>query len=335
MSTIKDVAKEAKVAISTVSNVINNSKPVKPETRNRILEAIKKVGYRHNAAAASLKSSNGGVKTIGVVGFVNENPYFSELFFELENACYESGYAMLSSFCRIEDGLDKIRDIPSLLHGRVDGIVFISTDAMQAKEFLNNTSSIPSIVICSELTDFNSNSNEFHISRSNHQGGRMAASYLFERGFSSFACITGNQSNIFNLERLNGFLDGLLEKGVNKEDVLILKDDFTFQGGFNSMMSIFSSNSRPDAVFYLNDLMALGALNAAACLGLKVPKDIAIMGYDNIKASQYTSPSLTTIEVSHKDFAQKIVEGLLSVILNQAQEVNITLTPKLKVRQST
>ncbi len=335
MTTIKDVAKEAKVAISTVSYVLNNSKPVKPETKQRVLEAIKSVGYRHNAVAASLKSSHRGLKTIGVVGFVDKNPYFSELFFELENACYQQGYAMLSSFCRIEDGVEKVKDIPSLMHSKVDGIVFISTSAEQSKEFLKYTSSIPSVVICSELTEVDNSVNHFRLERNGYQGGVIAASYLYEQGYKSFACVTDIGRNRSAEERLDGFKSGLASKGVDPMNLQVLSTKFDYQGGYDAMIRLFSSKVRPEAVFFLNDLMAIGAINAANHLGLKMPKDIAILGYDNIHASELISPSLSTIEVSHQELSTQVVTGLIQLVIDKRKDIEVNVMPTLKIRQTT
>ena len=335
MATIKDVAKAAGVGISTVSYVINDSKPVKAETREKVLNAIKQVNYQYNPLAANLKSAKNGIKTIGVVGLVDKNPYFSELFFELENACYQKGYSMLSVFCRDDDKAQKVDDIPKLLQGRVDGLIVVSTSGQQAKHFLEMNQAIPSVVISSELPRYLTyNSNQFELNLNDYSGGYLAGSYLCGKGHRTFACITGPLQRNITEQRLSGFRDAISDKGNGMFSVEVIESNYTFQGGYDALNQIYTMPNRPTAVFCLNDICAIGAINAAHSLKLSIPDDIAIMGYDNIDASTLIYPSVTTIEAPRTSLATQAVTGVVNLINKNQDDIIIEVKPTLKVRQS-
>ena len=145
MATIKDVARYANVSVTTISNFLNNKKNVKDDTRIKILEAIKVTGYRFNPLAASLKRKSTGLKTIGIISMVDEGPFFQELFFELESAAYNSGYAVLSCFQR-EENADLETHI-ELMYGRVDGLILISLKRDKVKEVIRNIHAIPIVAM--------------------------------------------------------------------------------------------------------------------------------------------------------------------------------------------
>lgn len=335
MATIKDVAKAAGVGISTVSYVINDSKPVKAETRERVLNAIKQVNYQYNPLAANLKSAKNGIKTIGVVGLVDKNPYFSELFFELENACYQQGYSMLSVFCREDDKAQKVDDIPRLLQSRVDGLIIVSTNGQQAKQFLDMNQTKPAIVISSELPRYSTyNANHFELNQNDYDGGYLAGSYLSGKGHRTFACITGPRQRNITEQRLAGFRDAIAAKGNGEYDVEVIESNYTFQGGYDALNQIYTMPNRPTAVFCLNDICAIGAINAAHSLKLSIPEDIAIMGYDNIDASTLIFPALTTIEASRTNLATQAVTSIVKLINKNQDDIVIEVKPTLKVRQS-
>ena len=329
MATIREVAESAGVSYATVSHVINNTRLVSPETRERVLAAMDALNYRPNALARSLRQ--GKTNTLGLVLPDSANPFFAEISRSIEDEAFKKGYSVF--LCNTE--LDTQRElfyVDVLSKKQVDGIVFVAAgDQADSLEFLVGRNmpvvmidrEVPSVEVDAVLTD-------------NQLGGYLATRHLLELGHQRIACISGPSSITPSAERMIGYRKALEEAGLPYDEKLILRGDYHAQSGMEITHSILKMNPRPTAIFALNDLMALGALRAAAEDGCTVPGDLAVVGYDDLEIARFTNPPLTTIAQPKKEIGVKAIELLVDRISRKDRSPSrLVLPPELIVRRST
>lgn len=329
MTTIREVAESAGVSYATVSHVINNTRLVSPETRDRVLAAMAQLNYRPNALARSLRQ--GKTNTIGLVLPDSANPFFAEISRSIEDAAFKKGYSVF--LCNTE--LDTERElfyVDVLSKKQVDGIVFVAAgDQADSLDFLQRRNmpvvmidrNIPNVEVDAVLTD--------------HQlGGLLATQHLLELGHTRIACIAGPSSITPSAERIIGYREALEKAGIAYNGDLIIRGDYHAQSGMEITQAILKMDPRPTAIFALNDLMALGALRAAAEASCLVPKDLAIVGYDDIEIARFTNPPLTTIAQPKKEIGTQAVNLLVERMSQKSRPPSrLVLEPELIVRRST
>lgn len=329
MTTIREVAESAGVSYATVSHVINNTRVVSPETRARVMAAMAELNYRPNALARSLRQ--GKTNTIGLVLPDSANPFFAEVSRSIEEEAFNKGYSVF--FCNTE--LDTQRElfyVDVLSKKQVDGIIFIAAgDQADSLDFLVQQNmpvvmidrNVPNIEVDAVLTD--------------HQlGGFLATRHLLDLGHTRIACIAGPSSITPSAERITGYRKALEESGIRFEESLVMRGDYHAQTGMEITHSILRLDPRPTAIFALNDLMALGALRAAAEAGCSVPGDLALVGYDDLELAQFTNPPLTTIAQPKKEIGIQAVTLLVDRIAQKSRAPSrVVLPPELIVRRST
>ncbi|MGS0674087.1 LacI family DNA-binding transcriptional regulator [Shewanella sp. 125m-1] len=333
MTTLKDVAKVAGVSVTTVSNFINSSKSMKAETKLQIQNAIKQTGYRHNTLAASLKKKKSGIETVGIVSIVDQNPFFSELFFEVEKACNQVGISVLSSFQHSESSYDP-KCFLQLMNGRVDALVVISIDGHDVMEAIKDVFAIPVISVSLNNPYSETNSGVTTFEQNAFHGGYVAGNFLALNGHNAIACFTGPKDIGVVQKRNKGLLKALDDRNCSTENVQFFYGDFTFDSGCTLMQSLFSKPEQYSAIFCHNDLIAAGAINMASKLGLRVPQDISIIGYDDIKLASFLTPKLTTIKIPLDTIAQQIITGIKTRAQNSQEVVAIEVMPELVIRDS-
>ncbi len=329
MATIREVAESAGVSYATVSHVINNTRIVSQETRERVLAAMQSLNYRPNALARSLRQ--GKTNTIGLVLPDSANPFFAEISRSIEDEAFKRGYSVF--LCNTE--LDIQRElfyVDVLSKKQVDGIVFVAAgDQADSLDFLVSRNmpvvmvdrNVPNVEVDAVLTD-------------NQLGGLLATRHLLELGHTRIACIAGPSSITPSAERLIGYRKALQEAGLSYDENLILRGDYHAQSGMEITHSILKMNPRPTAIFALNDLMALGALRAAAEAGCSIPRDLAVVGYDDLELAHFTNPPLTTIAQPKKEIGVQAVHLLVERISRKSSSpIRLVLPPELIVRRST
>ncbi|EKF9435240.1 MULTISPECIES: LacI family DNA-binding transcriptional regulator [Gammaproteobacteria] len=329
MATMKDVAKHANISVTTVSNFINNRKKLKKETRDKINQAIKETGYVRNISATNLKRSKDDLKTIGIITIANKNPFFMELFHKIEKECYEQGCIVISCFLHFNEL--EIKNYINLMQSRVDGIILVSLEQAN-NDYIHEIHATPIIPIIFGVRSVETlcGTTEFNIN--NELGGYMSGKLLMNKGHVKIACITGPLKLKATGERISGFEKARKEYSVSKENIQLIESDFSYQGGVDAVYSLFSSSFKPTAILCHNDLMAIGAQNASLELGLKIPEDISIIGYDGIEFSKMSFPPLTTIEIPIKNIAKQLVTGLKSKITDSKTLIKIEVNPLIKLR---
>ena len=329
MTTIREVAESAGVSYATVSHVINNTRLVSPETRERVLAAMTALNYRPNAVARSLRQ--GKTNTIGLVLPDSANPFFAEISRSIEDEAFNKGYSVF--LCNTE--LDTQRElfyVDVLSKKQVDGIIFVAAgDQADSLDFLVRRNmpvvmidrDVPNVEVDAVLTD-------------NELGGFLATQHLLELGHTRIACIAGPSSITPSAERIVGYRKALEQAGLSYDESLVLRGDYHSQSGMEITHSILKMNPRPTAIFALNDLMALGALRAAAEAGCSVPNDLAIVGYDDLDIARFTNPPLTTIAQPKKEVGTQAVSILVDRMTRKSSPPSrLVLPPELIIRRST
>lgn len=329
MATIREVAESAGVSYATVSHVINNTRLVSQETRERVLAAMDALNYRPNALARSLRQ--GKTNTIGLVLPDSANPFFAEISRSIEDEAFKKGYSVF--LCNTE--LDTERElfyVDVLSKKQVDGIIFVAAgDQADSLDFLLRRNmpvvmidrNLPNVEVDAVLTD-------------NQLGGLLATRHLIELGHTRIACIAGPSSITPSAERIIGYRKALEEAGLPYEEELVIRGDYHAQSGMEITHTLLKMNPRPTAIFALNDLMALGALRAAAEASCSVPADLAVVGYDDLDIAQFTNPPLTTIAQPKKEVGVQAVSMLVERISHKSRPPSrLVLPPELIVRRST
>jgi LacI family transcriptional regulator len=320
MTTIREVAKHANVSVATVSHVINGTRYVEAETKERVRDAIKSLGYRPNLLARSLRRRE--THTIGLIVPDNANPFFADFARVVEDAGFAEGYSViLCNSDRSETKEETYIDV--LLSKRVDGLIFISsTDRLDLLQHVRDVG-VPLVVVDRDPGDLSVS----QVLVSNEQGGYLAGQYLAGLGHRRIGCIGGSSRHNPSWGRVTGFERALREAGVELPPHAIVQGDFRFASGEAAMAELLERDLGLTAVFATNDLMAIGAMITLRRAGLRVPDDISLIGFDNILQAAAMIPALTTIEQPINELGKATVRLLLDQILKRADEPGVAWIP--------
>ncbi len=304
---MKDVAKLAGVSTSTVSHVINKTRFVSEEISERVNKAAKELNYyAPSALARSFKVNR--TKTIGMLVTTSTNPFFGEVVKGVERSCYQQGYSLI--LCNTEGDHQRMHEsINTLLQKRVDGLILMCA-TLEGEHFdiFEHYADIPVVVMDWGPMQFTSDK----IQDNSLRGGYMAAKYLIDAGHSEIGCITGPLDRIQAEMRYNGYLQAMDEAGFSVEPSWVVEADFECEGGYNAFSQLHANGTLPSALVVANDMMAMGVINAANEVGIQIPEQLSIIGYDDIHIAKFMSPSLTTIHQPKYRLGQAAVETLLT-----------------------
>ena len=324
---MKNVAKLANVSIATVSRVFTGSDNVADKTRKKVMKAVKELNYHPNALARQLRMME--TKTIIVVVPDITNTFFSQVLKGIEITARRNGYRVLLG----DTGNDITIEheyLKALYEKHADGLVLL-TARMDRNTIESLMKKYPVVLACEYLED----SNFPTVSIDNISAARKATEHLIKLGHKRVAHITGPMNVILSRDRLKGYKQAMKTYGLEIDPLLIAEGDFYYKTGYDLMLKLMSIDNLPTAVFAANDEMAIGAIKAIQSQGLKVPEDIAIVGFDNIKMSVFFSPSLTTIGQPMYKIGEKAMNLLLDLIRGKKLRKNqFLLDDKLIVRES-
>lgn len=321
--TIKDVARAAGVSTQTVSRVLNNRSDVSAETRTRVQEVIASLGYSPNVFARNL--SRGRSNIIGVIGYGLVYFGSSSVLTGIERKINELGFSLTLSLIDRFDPARVENILYDLLSRRVEGIIWAVPAIIQNFDWLAEKFSkiqTPVVYINKGPTD-----SDFVSALDNRLGGRLATEYLMEQGYRRIGIITGPSDWWEAKERLAGWREVVTAAGYLNVDNLIVEGDWSPPSGDVGLHALFDQAPEIDAVFISNDQMALGALQAARRLGLKIPEDLGIVGFDDIPEAAYFYPSLTTIRQDAIQLGATAVDQISAMI--QAQQAGEALDPDI------
>ncbi|HSI60458.1 MAG TPA: substrate-binding domain-containing protein [Ideonella sp.] len=331
MITIKDVAQHAGVSVTTVSHVVNGTRFVSAEARERVQLAIQALNYVPSALARSLKSNR--TQTVGVMIPNNSNPYFAEIIRGIEDACYTAGFNVI--LCNSDDDPHKQATYVRLLSEKqVDGLIVLSSGSDAGLLQSLRSATMPLVLVDREIEGL-----EADLVEVNHEsGGLLATEHLLQLGHRRIACIAGPADLSSARERVQGYRRALRQAGLALDDRLLRNADFTSAGGYQAMASLLAGPAAgwPSAVFACNDLMAIGALCAIATQSLRMPQDVSVIGFDDIALATYSNPPLTTIAQPKHQTGELAARLLLQRLVEPGRPPQREiLQPSLRLRRST
>ncbi|AUW06471.1 MULTISPECIES: substrate-binding domain-containing protein [Vibrio] len=330
MATMKDIAKLAGVSTSTVSHVINKTRFVSEEISERVNNAAKELNYyAPSALARSLKVNR--TKTIGMLVTTSTNPFFGEVVKGVERSCYQKGYSLI--LCNTEGDNERMREsINTLLQKRVDGLILMCSSLEGERiDVFERYPDIPVVVMDWGPMLFTSDK----IQDNSLRGGYLAAKYLIDCGHKEVGCITGPLIKHQAQMRYEGYKRAMLEAELEFNANWIVESDFECEGGYQAFKKMVERGPLPSSIFVSNDMMAMGVINAANELGIQIPEQLSIIGYDDIHIAKFMSPSLTTIHQPKYRLGQAAVETLLRKLDEKSDEAQVVqLEPTLVERNS-
>lgn len=328
MPNIVDVALRARVSIATVSRVVNKSlHKVNRETRERVLAAISELDYRPNALAKGLLMKK--TMTIGIIIPDISNPYYAEIVRGIQDVADREGYAVtLHNTDRRQEGI--IRCIYLLREKAADGIIF-SGGIIDGRETLSALKELREkvVVIGRHDVDFPA------LLVDNLGGTTQAVRHLIDVGHSRIGYIGGPDGSTTALDRLTGFREAVTGSGLSYAPRLVKKGAWNPESGYLLGTQLLKAGRRPTAIVAANDQMAFGAVKAAKELGLMIPEDLAVVGFDNIPLSSYFNPPLTTVEIPMHGLGEAAMGVLLHLISKEPVERTRMFKTTLLVRGST
>ena len=310
-TTIGDVALKAQVSTATVSRVLAGHGRARPETRDRVFEAARELGYRPSGVARSLRQR--ATRTLGLIVTDIENPFFPQLVRAVEDAARDLGYAIL--LCNAADDPERESGYLDLLVDRwVDGVVIAASSlGGRHREWLADAR-LPIVLVNSTDPEIGLSS----IASDNRAGGALAAVHLAELGHERFGLITAPPRNVDATDRLAGAREALRAAGIDGDRVLVATDDASVVGGERAATEILDRDRRVTALVAYNDLMAVGAMRAVRAAGLRIPSDVSVVGFDNVDLATYVDPPLTTIAQATSQMGHWAVTQLASELADRA-----------------
>ena len=322
--TLADIAAQADVTPMTVSRVLNSGGYVHSETRERVLRVAREMNYRRNGLARGLKRQC--TETVGLVLGDIANPFAAELARGVREVLEESGYSLF--ICISEHkAKEDVHAFDALADHRVDGIIVATRASKSGNERLEELIDAGSPVSLIGR-DFRHPHADL-VAADNLRGGYEATCHLIETGHKRIGFIGVSLTESLRLRRFQGYLEALKDHGLAVADSLIaggraaseqMPGYSTEEMGYDGMMKLLKAKDRPTAVFARNDFTALGALNAIKRAGLRIPEDIAVVGYDDIPLAAHTSPALTTVRQPTREQGRVAAELLLRRIKDDREE---------------
>jgi LacI family transcriptional regulator len=327
MASIKDVAAEAGVSVATVSRVLNDHPSVSDDARTRVLAAVEALGYRPNAVARSLRTDQ--TRTLGLVISDVLNPYFTELARSVEEEARTLGYSVIIGNA---DERPELQDhhVRTLLDRRIDGLLLSPTDGGSAGMLDAARAGTPMVFVDRWIPGVD----DVPVVRADGRAAiRDLVAHLHGLGHRRLAIIGGPAATTTGSERVAAFRDALAEYGIPLPDVYIGQGDFQVESGRRVTEGFLDLAEPPEVVFAADNLMALGALDAVRARGLRVPEDLALAAFDDIRWFVHTDPPITAIAQPTSELGRAAVRALVDLIEGRAPQ-SVTLPARLVVRRS-
>ncbi len=344
--TINEVAKRAGVSISTVSNVLNKKKFVSDELSRRVHVAVQELGYRANPIAQNMKlkhTNTVGIITADLCGlfypYVLKGMYeqFSAQGYKVLIMDSDGSYNQFGSIEKLVDGIE------NLIFNQVDGIVFACTVPESVEKSIvheiiklaNGKKKIPLVCIESNLSIYGIDS----VFTDSVNGAELATKHLIEVGCDEIGHITGPEYAAVSRDRLLGFKKAMEANGLEvEESTMVAHGDYTHKRGYLAMKELLEKMPGINGVFVANDQMAIGAMKALKENGKKIPRDVKIVGYDDVFVASVLEPSLTTINIKKRSMgiaASDLLIKQMNTEKKHSKAYAIELESKLVVRRST
>jgi len=330
--TIHDIARALNINSSTVSRALNDSPRVTKKTKDKILEKAKKMGYQRNLLASNLRKKV--TNTIGVIVPRISRHFFSSVIQGIEETAYKSGYSVI--ICQSLEQAERENNIlETLAANRVDGVLISismeTTDFRHIQDLKNR--GIP-LVFFDRHSNVPGNNN---VLIDDFKGGFDATQHLIKKGCKNIIHFSGPQELEIYKNRLKGYKEALKKNGIPFKNEYVLSSRLMEHDGVANTKKLFDDNLNFDAIFSANDVAAIGAIKYLNDIGIKIPDDVAIVGFSNEPISTVIHPSLTTINQPGFEMGQSATNLLLNNIKNENEQLNaqtIIMESNLIERQS-
>lgn len=323
--TVYDIAKEAGVSPATVSRVLTNSARVSEEKKNRVQEIIKKYDFEPNGFARSLSKQES--KTIGMIVPDIRNPFYSTLFVNCEMEASRYGYNMI--LCNtINELSSESGHLRNLLEKRVDAIIQVggSVDEVEPDpvyiELVNKVAAKIPIVAAGELVG----ANVYRIIPEQTHGMNDLLSYLIGLGHKDIALVGGRDTVIPTMKKRVALRNYLKDQGIPIRDEYIIDSEYSIEGGYEGMQTLFELGNLPTAIIGINESAAMGIVKALREKSIRVPEDISVVGYDDTYFSEIITPQLTCISYNLRLYAEMIMETIINIV-NKTEKEELRYVP--------
>ena len=326
--TFNDLARELNLSTATISRALSRPEIVAPETRMRVLDAVRRSGYQMHGIARSLRTQS--TQTIGIVVSDICNPFFSSIVKAIEDVARTNGYTVL--ICNAdEDGRNEEVALRLFIERQVSGLIRCSAGANPSLLKVLHQKSIP-------LVDLDRQSGIPNIDTvvlDNELGACLATRHLVELGHRQIAIVSGPQHLSNARDRLEGFHKTLEAAHISIPKHYLEFGDFREASGFQAAQRLFSLPDRPTAIFVANNEMMAGALSAVRQRRIDVPRELSLIGFDDARWAQYLEPPLTVVSQPAELMGQKAAQLVLARLRGSTTAQNIVFKPELIVRRST
>jgi LacI family transcriptional regulator, repressor for deo operon, udp, cdd, tsx, nupC, and nupG len=325
-ATIRDVANELGMSVATVSRALSQPELLRPETRERVLSVVAKLGYRPNVLARSLRRG----QTHAIVLVVPKlSPFFLEIYAGAEEAAQKAGLAVLLGNSDAKPEREEAY-FDQVMSGRADGIILLT--GLLPSSYAGGKRALPPMIAVLERLQ----GHDTPIVRIDHRAASVEITrHLIDLGHRRIAHITGSKNAASSEHRLNGYKDAFAAAGIPYDDALVATGDFSMQSGADAMERLLTLNEPPTAVFAANDEMAFGAVKTARAHGLSVPEDLSMVGFDDQTTAAFYNPPLTTVHIPCREIGRRAMQELVEQIAGGDVEREIVLPTKLVIRDST
>src|SRR5438445_2858996 len=329
--TLKELAARAQVHPSTVSRVANNdpSLRIAQATRTRIEALLRETEYRPNGVARGLKLRQTLVLAVVIPDITN--PFFAALFRGVEDGASPHGYNVL--LCNTDGSPQRQRSHLQSLHARrVDGVILASSFLKDPTLRWLRQQRIPYVLV----NRFSDEDHDPFVGSDDLVGARLATAHLVQLGHRRIGHLAGKPTVSTGVMRRRGYLAALVEGGLAPDPRLVVESGYTEEGGARAAARLMALDERPTAIFAVTDMTAVGAFGAARRMGLRVPEDLAIVGYNDIPLASRMMPALTTVHVPIHDFGSVAARLLLEQVeTGEPSRRRVIFNPELIVRGST
>ena len=326
--TLKMVAERAGVSVNTASRAINNKPDINEETKKRVLQVAKELGYIRNAAAVALRTKK--TRTIGVVIADNSNPFYAEVLNGIEVAARKKNYHIILANTQ-RDYQKEEEAINLLLAKRVDGLLIAPVQDRDDDIRKLIKANFPFVIVGRDFENIEADA----VYNDEVKGGFLATEYLIKKGHKRIVLIDGFLYKSPAKGRLEGYKRALNKYRIPLDDSLISVGDINIEDGYERTKQMLEKKLGFTAVFAYNDMMAFGAMQAIKEKKLRIPEDIGLVGYDDISFSSLMNPPLTTIRLNKQGLGIESVKLLLSCINGNRKKIKkVMLRVELQIRET-
>jgi len=327
---IKDVAKVAGVSVATASRVLGGYGYVSEEAREKVLEVAKKLKYKPHAIAKSMIT--GRTKTVGFIVGDIENPFFAGIARAVNNIIIPEGYNLLV-YTTYENILEEQKAVETFTERRVDGIIIAPTCIREHSHIDGAIElGIPVVLVDRVLNGIGLDT----VAVQNVEGAYEAVKYLIEIGHTNISFLSDSLDINSNRERLDGYIKALEAYNIPIDETLIRSGKYTVEDGYRSTVALISNKKRPSAIFTSNNFMTEGLLLATKDMGINIPEELAVIGFDDMKWYQLISPSISVVAQPVHKIGHTAARRLMRRMLGDSSRPELIRLPvKLIIREST